>query len=118
VDQKAQPNEIAKTKPPAPLVQVANTANDSATESETEPKSEPNPKPTCAMPAVDQKAHVQAINNMADDLVMTESESKPEHGARLRPHAHHVVRYLNLFVLDLIIGCTHSGMFKIGSSLW
>ena len=101
MDQKARPNEIAKTEPPAPLVQLANTADDSATESETEPESEPNPNPTCAAPTVDQKAHVQAVNNMADDSVTkseTESESEPEDGARLRPHAHCAVRRLNLFV--------------------
>jgi len=69
--------------------------------SETEPESEPNPNPTCATPTVDQKAHVQAMNNMADDSVTeseTESESEPKDGARLRPHAHHAVRRLNLFV--------------------
>ena len=74
-------------------------ADDSATESETEPESEPNL--TCAVPAVDQKAHVQAVNNIADDSVTeseTESESEPEHGARLGPHAHRAVRRLNLFV--------------------
>lgn len=76
------------------LVQLTNTADESAAESETEPESEPDHKNTPAAPVTDQKVHneftstdIQAGNNMADDSV-TESESEPEHECN---HAHHTV---------------------------
>ena len=117
VDQKAQPNVIAKAEP----LRVANTADDSSTESETEPESEPDRKPTPAAPVVDQKAHdefpntnAQAANDMAEDSV-TESESEPEHESN---HAHRTVcliflPFLHHDILSLSIGCIYSAAFEI-----